>query len=232
GKVLGPEVVDPERMSALIDDAFRKAFGSQELGNQYLMKLQLKDHLTRYLVEYEDPRLRPGGTMLVSVESDVRVEKRGYRFRGRIDRVEKKGDGTVIQDYKTSGDKRRLTINPEKIVIDQRSTWAEGIGSFQLPLYLLLYAESSGSDAAGITPLYILLGKNDIDPSIEIPLFDETQPFHLLWPLLEELMFALLDELTNEETPFLPTHDLEANCPYCPFTRLCGTSWVRRRSRS
>jgi len=228
GQTLVPETLDSSRIRPLVDSLFRETFGAEELGNRFLMKTQITRHLMDFVNDYEIPRVRTTPVELLAVEQDIHSDLNGYRFRGRLDRVERSGDRVTIFDYKTGSDKRKLTTRMDRLEPEVRESWAEAIGSLQLPLYALLYARESAVPLNSIVSQYLLLGKNSLDPGIEIPHTQADGSPGGASPVLEKVISILLDELGDEREPFQPTQDLEANCPYCPFTGLCGTRWVRR----
>jgi hypothetical protein len=229
GRELLGKMLDPAALTRLVDEGFRNAFGEEEFGNKYLLKLQIKRHLSRFIREFEIPRLEDGLTRLLGVETQVSAGMNGYRFSGRIDRMEERKGTTFIYDYKTTGDKSKLVIRPHLLDLNDRSGWSKAIGSLQLPFYMLLASEGLGRDIATIAPSYLLLGKGSFDDATEVPLFDSPSDRGILYPQLEKVIFGLLGELTDVTKPFDPPVDLQEVCPYCPFTNLCGTEWVKKK---
>ncbi len=232
GAELDTAKMDVTSLGRVVDESFRKEFGDEEFGNKYLLKIQIKRHLSRFLEEFEIPRLKGGSTRLLGVETKVNIEKDGYLFSGTIDRIEEREGRNLIYDYKTTGDKSKLVIRPHLLDLNDRKGWSKAIGSLQLPLYMLLASGGMGKDISTVAPSYLLLGKGSFDPSPEITLFDSPEMRGTLYPQLESVIFSLLRELTDVAKPFSPPDDLQEACPYCPFTQLCGTEWVKRKSFS
>ncbi|MBM2846060.1 MAG: hypothetical protein HW407_1372 [Bacteroidetes bacterium] len=132
----------------------------------------------------------------------------------------------MILDYKTGSNENRLRINFKKLDPADRTTWAEAIGSLQLPIYALLYSLQTGTAPAAVSPAYLFLGKNDMGPKIEMKLFEDDGLRATQHAILENIVFSLLDEIIDPSIPFMPTDDFEANCPTCSFTNFCGTQWA------
>ncbi len=132
-----------------------------------------------------------------------------------------------ILDYKTGYDEKRNTVNVEKLIADRRETWREAIGSFQLPVYMLLYATFFKKPIEQISPAIIFLGKQPIDQSIEVSIGDETHTAYDVYRAVEPVMFALLEEIQDQEKDWIATDTMEQECPRCPFSTICGTAWVQ-----
>jgi len=233
GKQMTDKELDTGRLEDIIEKRFAEEFGHEEVGNKHLLKVQVKEQLKAYLEKYEVPRLRESPVTLLALEKRFEVDMNGWRFQGRIDRIEDRGGKISILDYKTGGDARRHRIRFDKLNPVDRSTWTEAIGSLQLPMYMLLYGGSNGGTTDNVDPAYLMLGKGQIDQKIEVPLFDRNgSQDQSNAAMIESVMFKLLDELTDLSQPFLPPHDLQEQCPNCPFTGLCGTQWVKNRGRN
>ena len=95
-------------------------------------------------------------------------------------------------------------------------------------MYMMLYSGGRDTPVEHIIPAYLLLGRNRVDEKIEMKLFDEGVAVGELYPKIEGIIFALLNEITDVAVPFNPTDDLQEHCPYCPFTTMCGTGWVKK----
>lgn len=226
GKRLTRDSLDDKKLNAVIDRCFKESFGEEFSGSIYLMKEQVVRQLQSFLLHYQMP-VADGSCMITGLERDLTIDYRGFTFTGRIDRIEMRNEKIYILDYKTGYDEKRNTVNVEKLIADRRETWREAIGSFQLPLYMLLYATFFKRPIEQISPAIIFLGKQLIDQSIEVRIGDETHTAHDVFQKVEPVMFALLDEILDREKDWVATDTVEQDCPRCPFTTLCGTSWVR-----
>jgi hypothetical protein len=229
GKTLSPENLDRARLAKVIDNLFLQRYGEEEPGNQLLLKTQVQYQLDRFFAEYEIPRVSKGRVELIGVEQKIEIRVRGIEFRGRIDRIEK-CDGVIhIRDFKTGADKNKLRIHFGKLDLTDRMTWSEAIGSLQLPFYSMLYRGWSADERAPVLPSYILLGKNNLDSDIELPLYENGTNRDVLDAAMEQVIFALTSEIMDEEEPFRPTEELDEHCPTCPYVNICGTAWVKRK---
>ena len=229
GKKLSPDDSMLAGLDAILDERFARWFGEEITGAKHVLRQQVRYQLRRLITHYQRPLCRREPITLLELESKVsRLTTNGFTFSGKLDRVEQRGQQTYILDYKTGGDEKRLGIDFQKLVVDQRETWAKAIGSLQLPMYMMLYAGDRKTTVENITAAYLLLGRNRIDESIEIRLFDDGVAVGEIYPKLEQIIFGLLKEITDREVPFVPTDDVQEHCPYCPYTTICGTGWVKK----
>ena len=219
--------LDETRLLQVIDEHFNEQFGEHRLGARRMVRLQVQKQLQRFLAAYQKRVIEQEPVTIVDLERQIReVRKGGFSFRGRLDRVERRGSSVVILDYKTGSNENRLRINFKKLDPADRTTWAEAIGSLQLPIYVLLYSVQTGTAPAALSPAYLFLGKNDMGPKIEMKLFEDDVLRTTQQAILENIIFSLLDEIIDSSMPFMPTDDFEANCPTCSFTNFCGTQWA------
>ncbi|HMD13743.1 MAG TPA: PD-(D/E)XK nuclease family protein, partial [Bacteroidota bacterium] len=226
GKRLTREMLDDKKLNAVIEQCFKESFGEDFSGSIYLMKEQVVRQLQSFLLNYQMP-MADGSCMITGLERDLTVDDRGFTFTGRIDRIEMRNEKIYILDYKTGYDEKRNSVNVEKLIADRRETWREAIGSFQLPLYMLLYGTFFKKPIEQISPEIIFLGKQPIDQSIEVGIGDEEHSAYDVYRAVEPVMFALLGEILDREKNWFATDTLEAECPRCPFTTMCGTAWVQ-----
>jgi hypothetical protein len=160
------------------------------------------------------------------LEQAVSVHSGGHSFTGRIDRIERRGDRHVILDYKTGRDDSRVRIDIDKLNADDRSTWRGAIGSFQLPIYMLLYSESRHVPIGSIQPAYLFLGRNDIKPDIEVGVGGTKHTASDVYEHVKPVIFSAISEILDPTRSFEPTDELHKTCPACPYRAICGTSWT------
>jgi hypothetical protein len=219
--------LDENRLMQVVDEQCTEQFGAHRLGARDMMRMQVQNQLQRFLTAYQRRVILQEPVTIIDLERPIwDVRKRGYRFRGTLDRVERRGNAVVILDYKTGGNDTRLRINFRRLDPSDRSTWGEAIGSLQLPLYALLYSVQTAMPAAEISPAFLLLGRSDMGPKTELRLFENDALRNTQYAVLEEVIFGLIDEIVNPSVPFTPTGDIETECPTCPFTGFCGTQWT------
>jgi ATP-dependent helicase/nuclease subunit B len=227
GKDLRPEHLSAERLGEVVERCCNEEYGSDAAGAAYFLRRQVGEQLGKFLEFYQKPLVERERVMIVGLERTVTVRKHGHTFTGRIDRLELRSGNTHILDYKTGADDAHLRINPKNLNPGDRSTWAAAIRSFQLPVYMLLHSEASGTPLEKISPAYLLLGKNKIDESIELPLGEDQETAVEVCRAAETVMVALIEEILNPDADFSPAADLEDECPRCPYRTICGTLWVK-----
>jgi ATP-dependent helicase/nuclease subunit B len=226
GRPLSADDLSPERLGTVLDNCFRRRYGKTVLGPMRIVEDQVLLQLTRFLEHYQKPLLTRGKLEVLELEMELSARHKGVHFTGRVDRVERRGGMIHILDYKTTRDDRRVRIRPEKLELGDRDTWAGAVGSFQLPVYMLLYSASTKEPLANVIPSYLFLGRASIDESIEVGLAEEGGSLLDVYGLVEELIMRIVGEITDESKPFRPPSDLKDACPGCPYATICGTQWV------
>ena len=224
-KVLEKDALTINSLEQTIDALFTREYGDSMMGPVYLLKKQIKSHLKDFLVHYQLPLLGKGITLL-DLELKLESSIGRYQFKGKLDRVERRGEKVYILDYKTGSNEKYTRINFKKLSLENRDSWSESIGSLQLPLYAMLYAKATGIRADEIIPAYLFLGRQKLDEKIEEPLFVESDSPAEKFVMLEKIVIGLLDEITTIGHPFEPTRNFERECLTCAFKYICGTQWV------
>jgi CRISPR/Cas system-associated exonuclease Cas4 (RecB family) len=224
-RLLKESDIDIKEMNNLIDKMFGDEYGNNPAGSVYLLRHQIKNHLRDFLEKYYIPAIRNQPLMFVDIEKDIHIAANSFQLRGRLDSIEKRGSKTYIIDYKTGSNSNRLRIKPERLVLDDRESWNESIGSLQLPFYLLLYSRKTNTKIRDLNGLFLLLGRSFINHEIEIPLFKDGNGEET-YEILEAVIFGLLNEIVNPSYPFKPASDKKASCPSCNFRYICGTQWI------
>jgi ATP-dependent helicase/nuclease subunit B len=224
-RLLKESDIDIKEMDLLLDKMFGDEYGHNPAGSVYLLRHQIKNHLQDFLGKYYIPAIRKQPLTLLEIEKDIYIEANSFKLRGRLDSIEKRGPKTYIIDYKTGSNPNRLRINTDKLVLDDRESWSESIGSLQLPFYLLLYAKKTNTKIRDLNGLFLLLGRSFISDEIEIPLFKDSDDEET-YGVLEAVIFGLLNEIVDPGHPFKPASDKKASCPSCNFRYICGTQWI------
>jgi superfamily I DNA/RNA helicase/RecB family exonuclease len=149
--------------------------------------------------------LWPGKGPAVALEADVELHRNGTVWRGRIDRLEKRGDHTAVIDYKTSK-------NPMSV--------ARAAASLQLGFYLL--AVAADPDLAALGPpaegelWYPLRTRSD---SITVRTFDPSQLADV-----EARLDAVAAGIAAEDWQARPSED----CRRCRARTVCP-AWPEGR---
>ncbi len=229
GRPLTLEDLDQSRMEKMLDERFRREYGSSVTGALYLLKSQIRQHIGDFLKGYQADVIAEGPVTILGLESNIEIAWNSFVLKGRLDRVEKRGEKIVIMDYKTQASETYLRIRHDRLDPADRETWEEAIGSLQLPLYLLLLSEKHGIPAEQVMPFFLFLGRVRLDREIESPLFTEGDERQEQFAALQQVILNLLTEITNPALPFGPAHDLKKACPLCDFRYICGTQWIVSR---
>ncbi len=225
GALLTRERLNIKKLDTILDARFNEEYGPDPMGAQYLLKNQIKTHLTEFIEQYQVPLL-PQKITILDVESSLQATIAGFSFTGKLDRVEERDGSVHILDYKTGSSDKRTRIKFKDLALDVRESWSSAIGSLQLPLYAILYASAKSFSREKISPAYLFLGRQEIDEEIEHPLFENGENVAQKLAELEGIIRGLLSEMTDVDHSFEPTKDLESNCPGCAFKVICGTQWV------
>ncbi len=229
GTPLTESSLDAGRLDRLIVTHFERSFGRDQRGPRLLTRLQIQTHLREFLTAYRLPLVGAVPVVVLAVEKSMKVEIGGFRFRGKADHIERRGERTFILDYKTGSKPERYAIRFDALDPSDRTTWPGAIGSLQLPLYALLYSGTTGEPADLIRPAYVMLGTDAISSDIEYPLFgDKDDPVKCL-AAITSVILKLVREIEDASVDFVPASDLRKECPNCQFQGLCGTMWTGGR---
>jgi CRISPR/Cas system-associated exonuclease Cas4 (RecB family) len=221
GSILTEKEMNLKEFEKVIRKHFEEQYGKNPTGEIYLFRKQVERHLKDFMRNYQVPKIKEFQTEILGLEQRIDVVRDSFRLAARLDRVEKRGERTIIIDYKTSANKNYLLINFNKLDPKTRDSWSEAIGSLQLPFYLLTYAASRGEKPEKIDCMFLLLGKTRIDSSIEVPLFKDETEFKENFNHLTQVIFGLLREIINPDQPFVPTIDPKKNCGRCAYGYIC-----------
>lgn len=220
-RILSEKDININELSKIIFKTFEKRFGKESPGVPYLIRKQVEQHLYDFIKNYQIPKIKSMPTKIIALERRITVEKESFKLSARLDRIEKRDEKTFIIDYKTSSNKRFLSINFNKLFPDKRENWADAIPTLQLPFYLIVYSKLTGENPTEIECLFLLLGKNIIDTSIELPLFEDYIDRNDNFLILNQIIFSLLKEIVQPDQPFLPTYNQKEICVDCVYKHIC-----------
>ncbi len=219
-------------INQIVEEEISKALGQTLTGRMSLVKHQIQKQIERYIQHYRTSILSTSTVEIVHCEFPVNVHIEDKAFYGKIDRIEKRNEQLYILDYKTSSSDDRLKIRFQKININDRSTWSQAIGSLQLPLYAMMYARHTSIPPESIHCAYIMLGQAQFNTSAEHHLYKDGDTKEEYINLSYQILREILKELFSPDIPFLPSTNYEKHCISCPFTTICGTQWVKAKTRS
>lgn len=228
GRVLATEDLDEEAMETAVRRVFSSRLGEELSGSGHLLFLQTLRQMRSLVRDYYVPLVAECGVEIRGLEEPVSAGIDGFRLFGRLDMIERRDGRLHIIDVKTGYRPGGLRIRFERLDPDDRETWRDAVGSFQLPLYALLYGSRERMEAAEIESLFLLVGRSRIDRTIELPLFSGGDERFAGFAKIREVLLLLLSEIVDPAVPFTPSLDLKGACPACEFSTICGTRWVGR----
>jgi ATP-dependent helicase/nuclease subunit B len=221
GSILSEKDMNLREFEKVIQKEFGEKYGKDPAGELYLLRNQVQRHLKDFIRNYQVPKIKEFRTEILGLEQRIDVVRDSFRLGARFDRIERRGERTVIIDYKTSANKKYLDINTNKLDLENREGWGEVIGTLQLPFYLIVYSQATGEKPEEIDCLFLLLGRNTIDTSIELPLFKDKSEFHQRFDVLYQIIFRLLKEIIDPGQPFVPAPTSKSRCPHCIYKHIC-----------
>jgi ATP-dependent helicase/nuclease subunit B len=225
-KRISEKDLELDRLRQVTENVFSGIYGSDIAGPVYLLKKQILGKLGEFIIEHQVPLVKESGIQILATEEKITATWNSFPLIGKIDRIEKRESAIYIVDYKISASDTYLKIDAGKVDLKDRDTWSDGIANIQLPFYRILYAAATNTDPKKIHPVFILLGKNRLSRDIEVGLFDKSETPEEDFGKIESVMLKLLEEITDEKTPFNPPQELKHACPGCSFRTICGTTWV------
>ncbi|MCK4423695.1 MAG: PD-(D/E)XK nuclease family protein [Candidatus Omnitrophica bacterium] len=231
GRPLTKKDLDLEEIDRISHERLKADYGDNLSGPAYLLSQQVKRRMKEFITDYQLPLIAEPITIL-ELEYEIDLTLGPFKLTGKIDRIEKRGNKTVIIDYKTSGNNNYLKLNWKKLDLQDRLSWPEAVKTVQLGFYLLLYSKVSGQKIEQINPLFLLLGKAGLSPleSVEVPLFAQADAKYIRthYEIIKTIILKLMEEIVDPKYVFSPTLRKKDHCPLCPFTRICGTQWIKR----
>jgi ATP-dependent helicase/DNAse subunit B len=161
-----------------------------------------EEHLRTLALTLQQPDFWPMGAEPVALEGSFTGEWHGLKITGRVDRIDRTGEGLVLIDYKT-GSKAPKGVSDESGVARL---------DIQLPIYQQVAAAALFPDESVAGAYYYSLGKGKKLPVPKTSIASD-----------EELsMFAdrCKSHLTNGHFPVMPDNKKVA-CEYCSFDVVC-----------
>lgn len=223
GQRLNKRNLDIINMEDLFKKLSQDKFGKNPSGSAYLIQQQLKKHLYDFIKNYYMKLAEDLTIKIVDCECEIEVTVDSYTLKGRIDSIEERNKRQVIIDYKTSSYENNYKIHFEKLNMYDKDSWQKAIGSLQLPFYMLLYLESTKTEISDLDAMFLLLGKNTISEKIELPFCDCESHKEENYKILKQIIFSLIEEIRDINSPFSPPLDLKKTCLYCDYKNMCGT---------
>lgn len=228
GRTLTADDLDANRMKKIVHDNFRSLYGSEQFGEQIFTRRQVEKHLMAFMTTLQKQIVDSETVVIEALEETMRAEIDGIRFTGKADRIETRNGRTHIIDFKTGHNESQYRIAFDRLTAADRGTWKNAVGSVQLPMYVMLYAESAKVAAGNIVPSLVFIGRKELNEDIEVNLFESEKESAEWYPRLREIILSLAKEILDPSVPFTPTADIKNDCSGCPFSTICGTQWVEK----
>ncbi len=216
GRPLQASDLDMDRLKQTIEDCFTEAYGVQR-GLALQLLQERVQHWGAAWLSLQRQQLEEGPLTMLALEQRLEGLWCGFSLEGYADRIDRRGDRWVVLDYKTG---RPPAMRLEALDPEDRTSWARAIGSFQLPVYRLLYAQQAGLEVDRVQAAYVAYRNGKIEETalrVEAP---------AQWEAVLQVLQRVLAEIQAPDVPFRPAEALEQACPRCPYRTICGTQWV------
>jgi ATP-dependent helicase/nuclease subunit B len=210
-------------MKSHVESVFEEIYGPEPIGPVYLLRRQVLRQMEAYLQRYERPLVSRLPVTILRLEHRIERSVKGLTFRGILDRIDLRGETTCVVDYKIASSATRYAIDFDRLVVDDRDTWAEAIGSIQLPFYLFLNEEHGRARPEDGDAMFLFLGKAHLDQRIELRLFREGDDRSSAYGKVKHVLLGLASEIADPRTPFEPALRKAKACAFCDYQYLCGT---------
>lgn len=224
GMKLDIKDINFDEMDQLVNKLFEKDFGEELTGQAYILSIQIKRRMREFLEKYQSPLIKNNRIIILEIEHKLKAFVNSFNLKGKLDRIEKRNEEILIIDYKTSSSSNALRINLTKLIPDDRTTWKASIGNLQLPFYLTLFSAKTGASIEKMNGVFVPFGMAAMDEKIELPLFQSKEEALNYFPVLQGIIFKILNEIINPDIPFQAGLERKKTCSYCSFQNVCGTS--------
>ncbi len=228
-KWLGKEFVieDIEKEKQEIFALVEKHFGDITSNELFIQQEQIKYALSLLLEKHKEQLI---GIKILGLEKSLRhsIKIDGERkvwIKGKIDRVHEQNGKIHIIDYKTGSTTGHEPQKNNLPTPENRENWDKIIGSFQLPLYIILYHLETGIPyekiEAKLWAIREIRKKFEITFSMEF--LDKQQHY-------ENALKTIIKEILDPDIPFYPVLREKANnsCSYCSYEAICDRLWAKR----
>jgi len=209
---------DFKTLEALTTQEVKESFGNLR-GEIYLLEKIARFRLRNF---FESEKLIQGRTIISTEQklSDIpfkEVDLAGDypMLSGRIDRIDQRGQEIFIVDYKTGS--YYSPLKKLDSAIAERKEMKHKIKSFQLPMYIYMYAAKNNLNFDQINAAFYSFKENK-----EILLFDEKHDRNkLMNDVFIPALANILSEILNPDTKFIKDDENNEYCENCAFRTMC-----------
>lgn len=151
-----------------------------------------------------------------------------WKFYGKVDRIDRRGDKTLILDYKTGGVKDLPSLRslleynlPQELDWQALVSLKRVIRDLQLPLYLFLYSGGDEKSLLSTNAAYAILSVTQSKEERERKLIKDNEEVWANWlskkfPLV---LGFILEHILYSDFYFKTTD--EENCQFCDYEPIC-----------
>ncbi|MFH0802471.1 MAG: PD-(D/E)XK nuclease family protein [bacterium] len=218
---------DFEEIPRLVEEAFEERYGLHLPGRLILAKFQIKTRMEDVLRLHQKDPWRSSIILACELNANTVLNLgKGLRIRakGRLDRVDRRGEEIVILDYKT-GSQADLP-RKDKFLSSSRQDWPKTLRSVQLPFYILLYlAVHREVPADKVNASLMFLGRKAIQETF---LWKDERDRRKTLLSYREAINTLVQEIRRPDLPFTPASLPAQTCPACDFKVMCGRQWLMK----
>ena len=234
-----------ELLEKKVEEVFDEYYPPDK-GLRTARSLILKEAVSLKLAEFIKLDIKKNaGAIITGIEEPLNysgnIGGMEVKFKGIADRIQQLNGKVEIIDYKTSGNRdnylfvsdkkngsssfwdtiEELEIKPPSSIeedFEMRSLIYETVKSFQLPLYIYLYAKKRGRTSGIYSSLYFLKYEREKDLFVY---FTELQGAYQLDLFERKILEPLISAILNPDIP-LSAKPVEPDfCESCPFAVIC-----------
>ncbi len=199
-------------------------------GNELFIQSEQVKYALGHLLKIHEKEFK--GIKILGLErkfqTTIKIDnKKEVKIKGKIDRIHEHNGRIYIIDYKTGG---LYAPQVKKLPsFDNRDDWPSIIGSFQLPLYIILYHNTTKTPYEKIEAQ--LWSIKHINSSNFLKSF--TMDFLEKQKAYEDALKTIISEILDPDIPFKPVDREKANniCTNCPYRAICDRLWTQRYNR-
>lgn len=208
-----------EYFMRLFSDKFEREFERKLRSDAFLIKEVLEMRLERFLKFEAGQEAEILECVERVYEDTIPLGGRDFRFKAKIDRIDRLYDGSLlIIDYKT-GSSDVLPAAAERVQAagSCRKDMKAAVKSFQLPIYCCL----AGKDEKCAKINAALYNVGNLEKKLFLKNGEDGRPGQGAMAVFLKSLAALLSEVMDPEVPFKADQDDSRYCQNCPFFYLC-----------
>ena len=212
---------DRDKIRKIVEHFILEELRSVEISGRNII---FEDMICEYVFKTLDRDIElvgDGKITLLGLETKLRMQFHGFRFKGTLDRLDSLSEGSVrVSDYKTGKvDKLDLEIddgNYEEVLaaVTNPDDSKRRKVAFQVYIYDKLLLED-GRFAGKI--LYNSIYQCNGMFTVKVEAVEVCKPFI---EGMDKILEGILDEISDTDRNWTRT-EVAKNCEYCPFTDIC-----------